>query len=247
MYPQQPLFYCECDLYMNKYAFFDVDYTIYNGYSTSDFYLFLVDHGICNTSIRTKDAELKKLYTSGKLDYTTASKRVVELQAKALQGLTVAEVRKLGGEFVKNSIKLFPFVKDLFKLLEANEFQLHLVSGSAFPSVQAIGEWLGIDNYFASELEIKSQFYTGKVTQMLNNEKKKHVLSRITNNEDKNVLTFGFGDSTGDVEMLSAVDHAFIINPHQEEVKQIAKRNRWNLVTNADVIPKVHQLLKSYL
>lgn len=52
---------------MNKYAFFDVDNTIYDGYSTSGFYLFLVDKGTCDKTIRVKDKELNEFYYSGKI------------------------------------------------------------------------------------------------------------------------------------------------------------------------------------
>ncbi len=228
---------------MNKYAFFDVDNTIYDGYSTSGFYLFLVDKGICSSLIKEKDEELGKLYSSEKIDYTEASKRVVELQAEAVKGFTVGEVEELGDEFVKKDAKLFPFVKELFKVLDDNDFQTYLISAAASPSIEAIARFLGTDKYFASDLEIKASKYTGRVSKMLNNEGKKYAIHRVMGHLKGNSLKLGFGDSTGDVEMLLAVDHAFVINPHQEEIKKIAKENNWSLVANETVISEVFKTL----
>jgi len=228
---------------MNKYAFFDVDYTIYNGYSTNDFNLFLVDIGVCPVSIKEKNEELVELYNSGKIDYTEASNRVVALQAEAIKGLTSEKVIELGDEFVSKDAKLFPFVKDLFKLLEEKDFQIYLISAAASPCVEAIARLLETDKYFASELEIKANKYTGEVSQMLNNQEKKHAIHRVMGHLSKNSLKLGFGDSTGDIEMLSSVDHAFVINPHQDQIKQIAKENNWSLVTSDNIISEVRKTL----
>ena len=164
---------------MQKYAFFDVDNTIYDGYSTSGFYLFLVDKDVCSSSILKKDEELGKLYHSGKIDYTEASRRVVELQAEAVKGLTLQKVTELGDEFIEKNKKLFPFVSDLFKILERNYFQTYLISAAASPSIEAIARFLKTDKYFSSDLEVKANKYTGKVSQMLNNEEKRHAIHRI--------------------------------------------------------------------
>ena len=230
---------------MNRYAFFDVDNTIYDGYSTSGFYLFLVDKGICSSKIKEEDEELGKLYFDGKIDYTVASQRVVELQAEAIKGFTVEKVAELGDEFVKKGAKLFPFVKDLFTLLEENNFQTYLISAAASPSIEAIARFLGIDKYFASILEIKANKYTGGVSQMTNNEEKKHAIHRVMGKLNDISLKLGFGDSTGDVEMLSAVDYAFVINPHQEEITKIAKDKKWFLTTSDTIISEVRKILDS--
>lgn len=228
---------------MNKYAFFDVDNTIYNGYSTSDFCLFLANQGICSKSVIEKVEELVEFYSSGKIDYTTASIQATQLLTDALKGFTLGEVTQLGDSFVTKGAKLFPFVIELFGLLEEHGFQTYLISAAANPCIEAIARFLKTDKYFASELEIIADKYTGKILKMLNNEEKRHTIRHIMGHLSENSLKLGFGDSTGDTQMLLSVNHAFVINPHQKEIIKLAKEMKWSLGTNETILSEVRKTL----
>lgn len=228
---------------MNKFAFFDVDNTIHDVQSTLDFYFGLAEMNGRGEEIKAKTAQLFKDYRESKLDYTVGSKLVVDLQAESLAGLTTAEVESFGDEFMKTNAMLFPFVPDLFALLDEHGFETYLISGAASPVIEAIGRHIGTDRYFATGVEVESDIFTGKATLMLNDEEKKHALHRIMGDGPDRGMTLGFGDSTGDTEMLSIVDHAYVINPHQQEMINIAKEMGWELVGNDDIIEKVNLVL----
>ena len=119
-----------------------------------------------------------------------------------------------------------------------------LLSASPNPIIEAIGRYLKTDNYFSSELEIKNNKYTGRVIRILSNEAKKQAIHGILDHSLIKSLKLGFGDSTGDIEMLSFVDHAFVINPHQEEIKTIAKKSKWNLVDSNNIISTLKKIIK---
>jgi HAD superfamily hydrolase (TIGR01490 family) len=201
---------------MKKYAFFDIDNTIYDGYTTSGFYLFLAKKGIKKSWILKQDKKLTQLYHGGQIDYTEVTNKVIQLQADIIKGFSVTQIHQLQDQFIGENNRLFPWVKPLFKLLENHQFTTYLLSAAASPSTQAIAHYLKTDKYFVSELEIKNGKYTGKVLNILNDEAKSHTVHRILGHLSKSSYKIGFGDSTGDIAMLELMNDAFVINPHQQ-------------------------------
>lgn len=228
----------------HKYAFFDVDNTIYEGYTTSGFYLYLVDRGVSPGVIRDKDSELMQLYRTGVVDYSEASRRCIAIHAEAIKNLSPAEVAVHADEFISQNAARLPFAAALFSRLEERGFHTYLISASAAPIVEAVGRFLHTDKLFASELEVENGVFTGNVAKMLNDEEKKHTIHRIMGHLADKSLKLGFGDSTGDIPMLSAVDYAFVINPHQKEMSTITKEKGWNLVTKESIFVEVEKILK---
>lgn len=228
---------------MNQYAFFNLDNTIYKGYSTSEFYLFLVDKGIIDNRFKQCDRELGQLYHSGKMTYSTITKLVIQLQAQALKGLTIKQVSDLGNQFMNAKQRLFPFTKPLLSYLDSAGFKSIIISAATAPTLDFVTKHLKVHDYFASDLEVKNNQYTGKVIRLLNNGAKKQITQKFIGPKTKSGLTLSFGDSTGDIAMLSAVDHAFVINPHQDKIKLVARQKGWPIVTSHNIIAKVSQVL----
>jgi HAD superfamily phosphoserine phosphatase-like hydrolase len=176
----------------DKTCFFDIDQTIYDGYSTFDLCIFLSKNGV-GENIEKKAEKLGKLYFSGKISYTEATRRIIELQAEALTGLQINEVVNLQDKFITKSNRLFPWVKELFSLLEKNGFVIYLISAAASPSAEAVARSLKTDKFFASKLEIKNKKYTGKVLKILNDHEKQHVISNVLAEIDGDGLKIGLG------------------------------------------------------
>ena len=228
---------------MSNYAFFDVDQTIYDGYSTPDFYLYLVSQGFGGDWTIKKDKEIGELYGSGQISYKIAGEKVTQLLADTIKGHEVDEINHFAKQFLMVKNKLKPFAVELITMLKRNDHQTILVSGSTTPSVEAIRHVSGADKILCTKLEIGNNKYTGQVSQMLDDiEKKKAILDEYKlDNPDS--IKLGFGDSTGDVPMLSLCDHVFVITPHQEDMIALSKAKRWNLVSNENVLEIVKQIL----
>jgi len=228
---------------MSNFAFFDVDQTIYNGYSTPDFYLYLVTQGMGGAWTIAKDQEIGKLYKAGKITYKHAGEQVVQLLADTIAGHSVEKIKGLASQWVSTSLKVKPFVKEVVTILKANNFRTILVSGSSIPNVEAIFEVSGADIFHSTGLEVVDNKYTGKVIHMLDDEAKKSLILSNYKLDSSNCLKFGFGDSTGDVPMLSLCDHAFVISPHQDEMRLLSLAKGWHLVTNDNIIEIVRKTL----
>lgn len=228
---------------MKKLAFFDLDNTLYKGFSAQDFVDLLIRKGYVSEDHQRQLSYLAQQYQSGKVSYTELTNRGIQLIADILAGSSVAEILKLKEEFLGKQDKFYPFVPDLLALLKEANFQIYLVSGGASPAIQMLAETLEIEDYFASEFEIAADSYTGTVTQILNHDAKQTLVEDILNSHTGDIFSLGFGDSTGDVEMLSAVDHAFVINPHQPEMSALVEQHGWHLVTSDTIIDEVRVFL----
>ena len=212
---------------MKKIAFFDL----------------LAKKGYVTAEHKQRLLQLMTSYKSGSLSYAELTNQGIQLVADIVAGTSVTEILALKEEFVGNQDKFFSFVPDLLSLLNAADFQIYLVSGGASPAIQMLAETLGITDYFASEFEIAADSYTGTVIQILNHDAKQTLVEDILNSHAGDILSLGFGDSTGDVEMLSAVDKAFVINPHQPEMTDLITANNWQLVTEDTIIKQVQSVL----
>ena len=229
---------------MKKFAFFDIDNTLYNGYSTTDFNLYLVNKEICPPKFKTTNIEINQACINGDLKYEVAAKMVIQLTADIVKGHAVDEIAVLADTFMNEKDRFFPFVPNLFNFLFENNFEIHLVSAAAGPIADGMARFLKTTNYFCSDFEVVENKYTGKVVKFLNNDEKSQAAESVLSKFPGNHLTIAFGDTTGDAEMLSLVNHAFVINPHQPEMINLTKKNSWNLVTNEDILKKVHFLSK---
>lgn len=223
---------------MKKYAFFDIDNTIYDGYITSGFYLFLADRKLVPDFVYEKDKEISRLYYSGKIDYAEGTRRVVKLMAQILKGKRIKAVDKWQKDFIINRNRLFPWVDKLFSLLKKKNYVIYLISAAASPSVEAVTDFLGIKKFFSSNLVIKNGVYTGETENILNYEEKKKLIHRIIGHLGK-CKRVGFGDSSGDIDMLSSVDIAFLYNPQSKDLKRIAEEKGWHIVNKKNILKTV--------
>lgn len=226
-----------------KYAFFDIDNTLYEGYTTSDFYLFLANKGYISERIYKEDKRLGKLYHSGKINYAEVSRQVVQLTAKYLKGVEVKKVGKWQREFInKNASNFFPWTNDILSKLKRSGYKIYLISAAAEPPVRAVSGFIKADKSFSSKLIAKKGVYTGMIGTMLNFEKKRDLVHRIVGHIPK-ARKVGFGDSSGDIDMLSHMDIAFLYKPKDKNLIKLAKDKDWIIVDEKSISEAVSKLI----
>ena len=227
---------------MTNYAFCDVDQTIYDGYSMADFYLSSEVIEMAGKYIYEKDLEIGKLYKSGKITYGEAGLRAAKLSASTVKGMKVEDVQEIANNFIKNK-EVKPFVVPLFDLLHQHNFSIVLVSGSVNFVTRAIGDYCHADFVHATTPEVIAGRYTGNIAYMLDNEEKAILIKQKYDLDKGHILAFG--DSTGDIPMLSLAHHSFVINPHQPEMNDIVlSHDNWYRAHNENIIDQVQGLLR---
>lgn len=227
---------------MHKYAFFDVDQTIYPGYSMADFYHTKSLKTLLSKDFYQEELMIGQLYKSGQITYAEAGARAARLCASSVKGQSVDAVAKLAHDFAQNN-GVKPFVKPLFSLLHQSSYVIVLVSGSVDFIIKAIAKKTGADLYHATTPELDlNKTYTGNITHQLDDIEKEKIIKQ--NYDLAHATVLAFGDSTGDVPMLSLANHGFIINPHQPELLKLAAENpNYHLVEEANIIKSVSQVL----
>lgn len=222
--------------FLNKRAFFDVGQTIFVGFTTSSFCRFLIERNLIDKSIKKEYDLLEKSYSEKKFTYRQVCTLALSIFAKAVRGMSVNQVREWGSQFLNQKEYFFSWVRPVFKFLQGKRFETYLISAGPSPIIEAIGSILEATQTFSTTLEIMDGIYTGELVLMLHYEEKEKLLHALLENSSETSLNIGFGDSTGDIEMLSQMQKVFITNPHQENVIELAKRNKWLITQEADQI-----------
>ncbi len=222
---------------MKKYAFFDFDGTLYNGFSTNRFVIYLAGKLPDSEWALAQEKDIIDSYRSGKLNYRDGTFRITELQAKLLKGFDEAEIRNLSQEFwdyEKNNI--YSWVPGLISFLKEKDYTVYLVTASITPNIEVISGLLNVDRIFSTSFVIEDGRYNGNVLQILDSDTKSEVLKEFISTIPKTNFKIGFGDSTGDIGMLALMDKSFVVNAHQEELKVMAKDKGWVLLEDGNEI-----------
>lgn len=224
-----------------KFAFFDVDYTLYNGYLSNDFDLFLVEAGHVPATVASDEEALTKAFVNREIGYREAVERALQIHATCIKGRSVKEVEALGLEFIKRHDKLFSWVKEGMKHLKKQGYSIYLISASPLTAIEPIAEVIGADKFFGTALTIKNGVYTGTVETILNYEEKHRLVESLV---IKTLGDFhiGFGDSIGDVDMLTYMDKAVLYEPKSQELMDLADEKGWPVVDRSSMLETIRTL-----
>lgn len=205
-----------------------------------DFYYLMAESGWANRSIYDEDKRLRDDYKSRAYSYDEIGKKVIELGLRLLKGYRREKVLEMEDEFIRVSLHLFPYTRPLIKLLHHHGFICYLISAATFPPVEAIGRELKMP-FLASTGKMNGHTYTGELKVFLNGEEKRNAVKKILAEAGQPTFSLAFGDSTGDLPLLEAADRAFVINPHQEEMKELAREKGYALVNSESIIKVVEK------
>jgi HAD superfamily phosphoserine phosphatase-like hydrolase len=229
---------------VRRYAFFDMDETVSPGHSMIDFAVFLVASGRAPGSLAGDVRQLWEEYVAGEIDYQTGNNRLVTLLGRSLAGQRVAEVRQWSQAFVAARAGVFAWVEQVFALLQSEDFEVWLLSASLSPCVQAIARCVGKVRYRCARLEVADGRYTGRVARRVPPEQKRRWVEDLRARGGPATFALGVGDSTGDVDMLAAVDRAFVINVHQPELLATARQRGWQVSSPRTILADVARALR---
>jgi phosphoserine phosphatase len=219
---------------MKKLAMFDIDKTIFNGYvifplADDQFEKKLIDKNCLDALYQDLDE-----YKSGRMEYEVLIATLLDHWAEGLKGKSAKLVQKEANNyFNQNKNKFFDFVEPIIKkLLETHD--VYFITGeSEFVAIGA-ASLFNPTGHISSELEVKDGLYTGGMARYLATREEK--LDAIQHLVEKYNMSnsFAFGDSEGDIQMLSQVENAFCINA-TDGLKEEASKNGWYVTKPEEV------------
>lgn len=210
-----------------KYAFFDVDNTIYNGYSGSELIDYLLETEP-NADILQRMNQGIESYHQRKIAYHDVSQLILDLVSETVKGKHQSEMKPLVQAMLSKKPQVyFEWVEECMAYLKDNQYQIVLVSAGPDLAIAEVAEQLQADAWYATGIEHDAGIYTGNPTQLLNEIEKSKVIDTLLANEAVS-HSIAFGDSLGDIPMLERVDSAFVVaNDHHHEMIEHAKKTDW--------------------
>lgn len=227
-----------------RLAFFDVDYTLYNGFTVVQFQTTFAKK-YHREEVMLKRQQLEFELKNGTVSHQILVERSMNLAAQAVKGLSVDIVSQDVRKLIKSEGKFFSWVQPLLDYLRTHNFMIYLISASIEPMIEEIARLLKVDHYFATILEQLDGVYTGNVSYVRNGSSKLETLNSIIGELREKNDVIAFGDSDGDVAMLSAADQGFVVNPVEfsDNLMVAAKKHDWPVLRHETAFKQVKQKL----
>lgn len=222
----------------------DVDKTAYNDYLIFSIINQEAEDGLIEkTSLQPINEALDK-YRQGEIGYEEMVETVVSGWANALADCYVSDVLNHTTDFLNaNRQNFHPYVSKVIQMV-ADTHCVYFVTAEPQFVARPIAQMFGAVSVIASEFEVEDGRFTGKATKILSG--REHKLEAITHLFEIHTKSgsIAFGDSEGDIEMLSAVENPICINPN-EGLEKVRTEEGWLSSSGfQDTIDQVTELLK---
>jgi len=226
-----------------KIALFDIDRTIYDGYLIFPLAEYFSAKNLVGKDVVGALYQDLHLYRSGEVNYETTVENLNIHWAAGLKGHSPDSVLMLTETFLgtEGAGNFFPFAQPLMDLLR-NTHDIYFVTGEVQCVGKAVAEYFSAQGSISSEMEVENGVFTGNIGRSLAKKEGKRDAIEHMIDAYPYESSLAFGDSDGDIELLSKVNHAFCINP-TEALEKIAVSRGWHRVTPLSVLEMVKEVL----
>ncbi len=197
-------------------AFFDLDKTVIAKSSALAFSKPFYRGGLINRRAVLRSAYAQFVYLTGGAD-ADQIERMRKYLSELCAGWDVATVREIIAETLHDLIDPFIY-EEAAQLIEEHRLagrDVIIVSTSGSEVVEPIGEMLGADRVIATRMGVDDEGrYTGEIEFYAYGESKATAIAELAEADGIDLArSYAYSDSSTDIPMLSAVGHAFVVNP----------------------------------
>ncbi len=221
-------------------AFFDIDNTMYDGFSYFELLEKQVNEGLIELQVLIDATASMQKYKSKLHDYETTIVELLDIYAAGLKGAHYTAILESTKQFYDKSDKFFAYVHPTIEELRGSH-DIALVTGEPQFVAEAISELFGTNSSYSTEYGVIDGAFTGGVKSYLASRHEKHdaIKNLMQGHGAKN--SFAFGDSEGDIEMLGAAEYPICLNP-TDGLRTIAEQKGWNMPDIDEVTELVMRL-----
>lgn len=221
----------------SKYALFDWDNTVRNGYTLYSWVDYLCANSIIKSPLQFELNKIKNKYKKRIITHDHYASIACSKYAKALTGMHIEKINNAVLKYISYDKKfLFNNIVALFDFLYEKGINIIVISGAPLIVLQNYKEMFHFEHIYAFKEKILNDVFTGDVEYNFGFDKEKKVLEIA----DKygSYPYIAFGDSESDIPMLNYARYAFYIE------KEIINRNYINVDPNNynDVLSKIKQI-----
>jgi len=213
-------------------AFFDLDKTIIATSSATAFSRPFFDGGLITRGDVLRTAYARFVYLVGRADADQTERLRAQLSALAV-GWDVAQVSQIVAETLHELIDPTVYAEAV-ALIEGHHAagrDVVIVSASGAEVVEPIAAVLGADHVIATRMTVADGRYTGAIDFYAYGENKAAAITELADRVGYDLATsYAYSDSITDTPMLSAVGHAFAVNPDRA-LRRFAESNGWGVLT----------------
>ncbi|MET3973797.1 HAD-IB family hydrolase [Cellulosimicrobium sp. 4261] len=213
-------------------AFFDLDKTIIATSSAAAFSRPFFAGGLINRGDVLRSAYAHFLFMVGGADADQTERMRAHL-SNLVTGWDVATVSRIVEETLHEHIDPVVYAEAV-ELIESHHEHGHdvvIVSASGSEVVEPIAAVLGADHAISSRMAVEGGRYTGAIDFYAYGDNKAVALRELAEREGYDLAaSYAYSDSVTDAPMLSAVGHAFVVNPDRT-LRRLAAEHGWGALT----------------
>jgi HAD superfamily hydrolase (TIGR01490 family) len=212
-------------------ALFDLDNTLIAGDSDHNWGEFLIAQKLVDSEIyKKKNDAFFSSYEAGNLDIFA----YLEFSLSPLVGRSPAMLKPLQDEFIKEVIMplMLPLANQLIDKHKCAGDRLVIITATNSFVAEPIVKLLGINEFLATDPEIKNAVFTGQIvgTPTYQNGKVERLNNWLRENNESLEGSHFYSDSINDLPLLLEVDHPVAVDP-DIRLRKIAQEKHWKIIS----------------
>ncbi|MCX6804188.1 MAG: haloacid dehalogenase-like hydrolase [Candidatus Diapherotrites archaeon] len=229
---------------MNKIVFTDIDGTLIKGFITIDFVKYLWSKELFDSESYALQENLMQLFKQNKIDFFDWLSKWAKIWGTAMNGKPQKEIISAANAFFPLfKTNIYGSSKELINVFHENGFFVIGISSGIIETATLVKQYLGLDEVWASKLEVKNGVYSSKVVTQLHTTdgKEKAIIDFCKTNAINLSDSVGVGDNLQDLQIFNLTKRNIALNP-SPDLREYALKNNFIIATNEDVLDKIKSL-----
>lgn len=214
-----------------RFAVFDIDGTLFRSGLYREVFNKLIDMGALPELLQDRLSDKQNAWqrrAHGRA-FKEFEQSMAELMDQHLPRLKIEDFDLAAEQVIADhKDNVYVYTRDLARSLKKQGYFLIAISGSQKELVEPFAKHYGFDTWVGQEFERGETYFTGNIVKTHKN--KGPLLQKVI--EDNNLTTAGsvaIGDSSGDIDLFTAVESPIVFNPDQD-LLAIAQKHSWKIV-----------------
>lgn len=208
-----------------KAAFFDIDGTIYREGLITEMFKKMVNYELIDGTKWYSQVRPAFLNWDKRVgDYDVYLLKMIEVYVEAVKGLKPHQLEYVAKRVIEQKgERVYTFSREQIKLHQNKGNKVIAISGSPLELVNEMSNKYKMDDYRGTIYKVNQEgYYNGEIIPMWDADSKKKAILEMTKKYNINLEeSYAYGDTAGDLTMLTMVGHPYAINPTRELIQKI--------------------------
>lgn len=209
-------------------AIFDVDGTIFRDSLLLRHMDKCIDYDVFPSIVQEEVKPYLHAWKNREIGYEEYLEHAVRIYTHYLTGKSVEDIQFVAKQVIKKDAKkLYRYTTERIKWHKEQGHKIVFISGAPNFLVEPLAKELGIDIEYSTLYRTHDQVYTGEVIPMWDKHSKQKSLNELQEYHNINLeQSYAYGDTMGDITMLTMVGHPIAINPNQKLLNKLQELDK---------------------